>query len=302
MTTYRELWQKLLTVYDEGEAKAVVTWLMDVCFHLLLSDLIGGALERLTETDSQRLEQMMQRLAQGEPVQYVAGRTEFCGHWFHVEPGVLIPRPETEELCEWVGLPRPLPRRGEPGGFGVRSQLPSLGGVGGGSILDIGTGSGCIAISLALGMPEAQVTAWDISAEALRIASDNAKRLGANVSFKQQNALTPPQDTDCWDIIVSNPPYVCDNERQQMHSGVLDHEPHQALFVPNDDPLLFYRAIGQYASKALRRGGSLYFEINPLYHEPLCRLLKELGFSDITTKTDQFGKQRMVKGVKTASD
>ena len=280
MTTYRELWQKLLTVYDEGEAKAVVTWLMDVCFHLSLSDLIGGALERLTETDNQRLEQMMQRLAQGEPVQYVAGRTEFCGHWFHVEPGVLIPRPETEELCEWVGLPR----------------------LGGCSILDIGTGSGCIAISLALGMPEAQVTAWDISPKALRIASENAKRLGANVSFLQRDALTPPQDTDCWDIIVSNPPYVCDNERQQMHSGVLDHEPHQALFVPDDDPLLFYRAIGQYASKALRRGGSLYFEINPLYHEPLCRLLKELGFSEITTKTDQFGKQRMVKGIKTASD
>ena len=280
MTTYRELWQKLLTVYDEGEAKAVVTWLMDVCFHLSLSDLIGGALERVTEKDSQRLEQMMQRLAQGEPVQYVAGRTEFCGHWFHVEPGVLIPRPETAELCEWVSLPR----------------------LGGGLILDIGTGSGCIAISLALRMPEAQVTAWDISPEALRIASENAKRLGANVSFLQQDALTPPQDTDCWDIIVSNPPYVCDNERQQMHSSVFDHEPHQALFVPDDDPLLFYRAIGQYASKALRHGGSLYFEINPLYHEPLCRLLEEQGFSDITTKTDQFGKQRMVKGVKTASD
>ena len=278
MTSYRELWQRLLTVYDEREAKAVVTWLMDVGFHLSLADMLGGALEHLTTEDTQQLEQMMQRIEKGEPVQYVVGRTEFCGHWFHVEPGVLIPRPETEELCQWI--------------FADVSPSRFT------RILDIGTGSGCIAITLALSIHEAKVTAWDNSVKALHIASENAKNLNADICFLQQDALTPPIDTDCWDIIVSNPPYVCNSERQQMHDSVLSYEPHQALFVPDDDPLLFYRSIGQYASMALRHGGNLFFEINPVYRELLCRLLEELGYKDIKTNNDQYGKCRMVKATR----
>jgi len=278
MMNYRELWQRLLTVYDEGEAKAVVTWLMDVGFHLSLADLLGGALERLTVEEQRQLEQMMKRLEQGEPVQYVTGRTEFCGHWFHVAPGVLIPRPETEELCQWIISDAHCSEHH--------------------TILDIGTGSGCIAVTLALDMQDSQVTAWDISQEALHIASENAQKLGAGICLVQQDALRPPQDTCCWDVIVSNPPYVCYSERLQMHNSVLDHEPHQALFVPDDDPLLFYRAIGQYASKALRNGSSLYFEINPRHHEQLCWLLEQQGFKDITTKNDQYGKCRMVKATR----
>lgn len=275
-TTYRNLWERLTTVYDVGEAKSVVRWLLDVSFQLTLADVLGGALERLSAGDKQRLKQMMLRLEQGEPVQYVAGQTEFCGRWLHLEPGVLIPRPETEELCRWI-----------LGG----NHHPS-------SILDIGTGSGCIAITLALELEGAKVMAWDISPEVLHIASENARRLDANVDFRRQDALLPPSDADCWDIIVSNPPYVCDSERQQMHIGVLGHEPHQALFVPDGDPLRFYRAIGRYASTALCRGGSLYFEINPLYHSPLCQLLEEQGFKDISTQNDQFGKCRMVRAIR----
>ncbi len=170
------------------------------------------------------------------------------------------------------------------------------------SILDIGTGSGCIACTLAAELPEAEVTAWDISEEALAIARENARRTHVHVSFEQVDILDPrliaasPQNR--YQVIVSNPPYICQKEQATMERHVLDHEPHLALFVPDDDPLLFYRAIARYASLSLTPGGSLYFEINPLYATELSALLSAMSYHDIEIRNDQFGKPRMIKATR----
>jgi len=273
---YETLWHRLTGIYDTDEAKAIVRWLLDVRFGLSLTDIVCGKIDELSETECDVLERMMQRLETGEPVQYVAGVAEFCGHRFQVEPGVLIPRPETAELCQWISQGDGLPVT---------------------SVLDIGTGSGCIAITLALEMPEAKVTAWDISEEALSIAQKNAETLGAEVTFEQRDILNISTDS-CFDIIVSNPPYVCQKETATMEKHVLEHEPHLALFVPDDNPLLFYRAIAQYAKEALKPNGLLYFELNPLYANDLSEMLSVMSWHDITLKQDQFGKQRFLKAKK----
>ena len=274
---YETLWHRLTGIYDTDEAKAIVRWLLDMRFGLSLADIVCEKIDELSETECDALEGMMQRLETGEPVQYVAGVAEFCGRPFHVEPGVLIPRPETGELCQWIS------QENRPS---VTSQ-----------ILDVGTGSGCIAITLALEMPEAKVTAWDISEEALSIAQKNAEVLGANVTFEQRDILNISTDS-CFDLIVSNPPYVCQKEAATMEKHVLEHEPHLALFVPDDNPLLFYRAIAQYATTALKPNGLLYFELNPLYANDLSEMLSMMSWHDITLKQDQFGKQRFLKAKK----
>jgi release factor glutamine methyltransferase len=215
-------------------------------------------------------------------VQYVLGEAEFCGRLFHVAPGVLIPRPETQELCQWMIAT-------------LRSYPTPL------SILDIGTGSGCIACTLAAEIPEADVTAWDISETALAIARENAKRTNVHVMFRQVDALQLPANpvppATHYDLIVSNPPYICERERTAMAPNVLDHEPPLALFVPDDDPLLFYRAIADYARKSLKPGGSLFFEINPLYTQELQALLRAMSYQTIETRNDQFGKPRMIRAI-----
>ncbi|MDY5490912.1 MAG: HemK family protein methyltransferase [Prevotella sp.] len=165
------------------------------------------------------------------------------------------------------------------------------------SILDIGTGSGCIAITVALALPQARVTAWDISTDALAIAAGNAHRLGASVRFEHQDALSAPDDEERWDVIVSNPPYICDKERADMSDNVLSYEPELALFVPDSDPLLFYRAIARYASKALKPGGRLLFETNTAYVHEVAQTMANEGFTAIEVRNDCFGKPRMVKGV-----
>lgn len=164
------------------------------------------------------------------------------------------------------------------------------------SILDIGTGSGCIAITVALALPQAHVTAWDISTDALTIAAGNAHRLGASVRFEHQDALSAPDDEERWDVIVSNPPYICDRERADMSDNVLSYEPELALFVPDSDPLLFYRAIARYASKALKPGGRLLFETNTAYAHEVAQAMADEGFTAIEVRNDCFGKPRMVKG------
>lgn len=218
----------------------------------------------------------MVRLEKGEPVQYVIGVADFCGRQFKVAPGVLIPRPETAELCDAI----------------ISSRQSA-----GGDILDIGTGSGCIAIILALEMPEARVTAWDISDEALRIAEENAKELEAKVNFQRQDALNISL-TSKYDVIVSNPPYIEPKERDGMAKNVLDYEPELALFAPEDNPIIFYQSIGDYAWKSLNPGGELYFELNPLTAESVGDYLCQLGFSEVTFRQDQFGKQRFLKAKK----
>ena len=282
--TYNELWRQLTQVYDDYEAKAIARMVYEVRFGLMPSDLFIGKDTQLSTDDQKLLAEITQRLLTGEPVQYVLGEAEFGGWTFHVEPGVLIPRPETYELCQWIMEER----------RGKKEEGRNT------SILDIGTGSGCIACTLAAELADAEVTAWDISDDALRIATENAKRTNVHVSFEKVDVLNTSllnreRPATGLDIIVSNPPYICNKERATMERNVLEHEPELALFVPDDDPLLFYRTIARFAAKALNPSGALYFEINPLYVSEMQQMLSEEGFSHTEIRNDQFGKQRFTK-------
>lgn len=282
--------------------------LLEDLFSLSFADILCGATEHISDADTLRLQQSVARLLDSEPLQYVTGTAFFCGHPFHVAPGVLIPRPETEWIVDTaVNL--------------VMSSAPR--------ILDIGTGSGCIAtsISLALADRHCYTEAWDISEDALRIAADNAARLGAEVEFRRRDALRLEEDIPAeekleedlpaeekleaeqggaealrdsasWDIIVSNPPYICNREAADMHANVLRHEPHLALFVPDTDPLLFYRAIARYAMRSLRKGGWLLFECNTLYAHDTAQMASDMGFATSVVEDDCFGKPRFVKAQK----
>ena len=272
--------------------------LLEDLFCLSFADILCGATEHLSDADTLRLQQSVARLLDTEPLQYVTGKAFFCGHPFHVAPGVLIPRPETEWIVDTaVNL--------------VTSSAPR--------ILDIGTGSGCIAtsISLALADRHCHTEAWDISEDALRIAADNAERLGAEVKFRRHDALRLEEDfpaeenqggaealsdtnaaAESWNIIVSNPPYICNREAADMHANVLRHEPHLALFVPDTDPLLFYRAIARYAMRSLRKGGWLLFECNMLYAHDTAQMASDMGFATSVVEDDCFGKPRFVKAQK----
>lgn len=285
--SYEELRKRLTSVYDEREAQAVARWVLDEAFGLSLTDICCGKVSQLSADDARRLEAMTRRLEQAEPVQYVLGHAPFAGHSFEVSPAVLIPRPETEELVNWAVQSAEA--------ITAAKEQTSL------HILDIGTGSGCIAISVALALPQATVQAWDLSPQALAQARSNAQRLGAQVSFVQQDALQPPHHHACLDMVLSNPPYICQCEAKDMHRNVLAHEPHMALFVPNDDPLRFYRAITRYAVEALRPGGCVLFEINALYAEATRQMMLDEGLSHIETRLDCFGKERFVKGILSGS-
>lgn len=298
--TYNQLWKRLTVIYNEREAQAIVRTVLDALFGMSLTDICLGKVTQLSADDTTRLEKIMQRLEKSEPVQYVLGAEWFAGRLFDVAPGVLIPRPETEELVKWTcdeakekekednskeergKEEKEVSKKGE--------EVPHP------SILDIGTGSGCIAITVALALPQARVTAWDISTDALAIAAGNAHRLGASVRFEHQDALSAPDDEERWDVIVSNPPYICDRERADMSDNVLSYEPELALFVPDSDPLLFYRAIARYASKALKPGGRLLFETNTAYAHEVAQVMADEGFTAIEVRNDCFGKPRMVKG------
>lgn len=279
--TYNELWRKLAPTYGDGEAKAIARMVYEVRFGLTTADLFTGKDTKLSADNKILLREIAQRLLQQEPIQYILGEAEFGGRTFHVEPAVLIPRPETYELCMWI--------LEEGGKRKVEGDY---------NILDIGTGSGCIACTLAAEIPNAEVTAWDISDDALRIASENAKRTNVNVSLEKVDALNIPHSSflfSHFSIIVSNPPYICNKEREAMERNVLEREPELALFVPDNDPLLFYHAIARYAAKALKPEGMLFFEINPLYANEMQQMLSEEGFSQTEVKQDQFGKQRFTK-------
>lgn len=347
--TYNQLWKRLTAIYNEREAQAIVRTVLDALFGMSLTDICLGKVTQLSADDTTRLEKIMQRLEKSEPVQYVLGAEWFAGRLFDVAPGVLIPRPETEDLVKWAcdeakekekednskeergkeekevskkreaqkkeeqPLSSPLKeeeeglRKGEDASKKEEQLLSSLlksnkevskkgEEVPHPSILDIGTGSGCIAITVALALPQARVTAWDISTDALAIAAGNAHRLGASVRFEHQDALSAPDDEERWDVIVSNPPYICDRERADMSDNVLSYEPELALFVPDSDPLLFYRAIARYASKALKPGGRLLFETNTAYTHEVAQVMADEGFTAIEVRNDCFGKPRMVKG------
>ena len=305
MKTYQQLWQSLTPLYDAGEAQAIVRTVLDVKYGMTLTDIICGKVNELSADEGKKLEEIVCRLQKGEPVQYVLGEADFAGRTFRVEPGVLIPRPETAELCQWIEkdmIEKPIVSSGD-------SSEDSPEDSSGNSpqatddarrILDICTGSGCIAITLGLNIPNSEVTGWDISEDALRIAQGNVEMLKArNVRIEYQDALALPKAAEAADLIVSNPPYICEKEKADMEKNVLEHEPSLALFVPDEDPLKFYRAIAEYASSALKSGGALYFEINPIYEKETREMLLKLDFKDIETKEDAFGKKRMMRAKST---
>ena len=324
MKTYQQIWQSLTPLYDAGEAQAIVRTVLDVEYGMTLTDIICGKVNELSADEGRKLEEIIIRLQKGEPVQYVLGEADFAGRPFHVEPGVLIPRPETAELCQWIEEDMAVKSTVSSEDFSEDSPQATDDAR---QILDICTGSGCIAITLGLNIPNSEVTGWDISEDALRIAQGNVEMLKArNVRIEYQNALalqkaaetdnekmkvnadkevvkpkgeakTP--STQKWDMIVSNPPYICEKEKADMEKNVLEHEPSIALFVPDENPLKFYRAIAEYASSALKPGGALYFEINPIYEKETREMLQSLGFKDIETKEDAFGKKRMMRAKST---
>ena len=280
--TYSEIWHRIATSYEDGEARAIARILIEELFGLSYTDIVCGATDQLSADDTLRLDTAVRRIEQGEPLQHVLGYADFCGNHFGVNASVLIPRPETEWLVD----------EGERLMNSASNAAPSAPK----RILDIGTGSGCIAISLKLRLGEAYVEAWDISEEALRTAESNAKALKAEVAFCKRDALRAEESVAHWDLIVSNPPYICDSERANMDDNVLLHEPHTALFVPDDDPLRFYRAIARYALRSLSNGGSLLFECNTRYAEATGKMMREMGFEDVTVNDDCFGLPRFVKG------
>jgi len=227
----------------------------------------------LSVREEQELESILARLHNFEPIQYILGEARFLGRTFRVTPGVLIPRPETEELVEMM----------------LKELSPVS------RVLDVGTGSGCIAISLAKELPESQVTAWDVSGEALSIAAANSKALQASVRFEQRDVLTyEPCVVDCYDVIVSNPPYVTEAEKQEMEHNVLDWEPSLALFVPDTDPLRFYRRIAVLGLEMLTSGGKLYFEINRAFGKDTVAMLCETGYRAVRLQKDISHNDRFV--------
>lgn len=290
--TYDDIWRRLAGVYDQREARAVARMLVEEKFGLSFTDIICGAVETLSDADKQWIEAAVKRLELGEPIQYVLGWAWFAGLKFNVRSGVLIPRPETEWLVDNI-CAHPAPSNDRP----LR-------------ILDIGTGSGCIALSIKQRLPETYVEAWDISTEALSIAADNARSLSLDVVWCQQDALnitpnvlsTTPNDNSVvpdsplWDVIVSNPPYICERERTDMARNVLEHEPSTALFVPDTDPLLFYRAITRYAVGSLNEGGRMLFECNTLYAGDTARMMTDEGMTATQVYDDCFGKPRFAVG------
>lgn len=262
--------------YGPVEGRALYRMVMEECFGLTHTDILLGKDSEISEEQQHRLNEITARLLKNEPIQYILGQAKFYGRLFEVRPGVLIPRPETEVLidaalfvCTSLFSANPSPQ-----------------------VLDIGTGSGCIAVTLALS--GCQVTAMDISDTALDVASENARRLGCDIEFVQDNILLPAKSPKRWDIIVSNPPYVCMSEALKMEPNVLMHEPPKALFVPDTDPLIFYRAIAAYAMSHLQNNGWLIMEINRAFPEETSQLLTAFGFADVSVIPDQYGNPRIV--------
>ena len=285
--TYQELWHRLTPLYDEGEAQAIVRLVLEVQFDITLTDIYTGKVNELSREAEEELEKIISRLERSEPVQYVLGCETFCGRTFHVAPGVLIPRPETEVLCRWIEEDYNRPY------CALQPPAPL-------QVLDVGTGSGCIAVTLAADLRNSAVTAWDISGDALLIARENVHQWQVHVELKMEDALHPSASAmqQQFDIIVSNPPYICDKERTEMKENVLAYEPETALFVLDDDPLRFYRAIAEYGVQALSVDGVLYFETNPLYINDVKEMLNALGYKRVELREDQFGKLRFTKAIR----
>ncbi len=235
--------------------------------------------KKLSTSEEQKFEEAARRLHNQEPIQYIIGETEFYGLKFKVSPRVLIPRPETEELVKWILTD-------------LNTEKNKTF-----SILDIGTGSGCIAVSLAKNIPGAKVSAVDISSEVLKVAKFNAYKNEVEINFIQQDILKPDSLSEEFDVIVSNPPYVREMERKEMQQNVLNFEPALALYVKDEDPLIFYRKIAKLAKNSLFKNGRLYFEVNQYLANDIVDFLKETSF-ETELRKDIYGNFRMLKGIK----
>ena len=276
--------KELSALYDTKE--------IDSLCMIVLAEITGTSSAKIKafpeleipEEQSSKIDQILIRLKTGEPVQYILGHTEFFGLSFKVNPSVLIPRPETEELVEWILDSWRLAIGGWHKPFGI---------------LDIGTGSGCIAISLKKNL-NAEVLAIDISDSALNTAKENAEINDVDVNFIQADILNLKSEigSSKFDIIVSNPPYVTLEDKEQMHLNVTVFEPHNALFVPENDPLIFYKAIADLAANCLKKDGLLFFEINESYGEEMIGLLENRSFINVELRKDMSGKSRMMKAIK----
>lgn len=270
---FKEIIARLEPLYGVGEANAIARRLLEDGYGISRKDLMLNPQMVISTDIEASIRSRLRDLEREKPVQYVVGFEEFLGRRFRVNESVLIPRQETEELVLLVGQE-------------CRADSPLR-------ILDIGTGSGAIAVSLALEFANAEVTAWDISAEALSVAIDNVEALGAKVCFEQVDILNCGACDRKWDVIVSNPPYVLNSEKEYMKSNVTKYEPGVALFVEDDDPLIFYRAIAGFAEGHLNPGGRLYFEINQKFGNEMVELLS--SFESVEVVKDIHGADRIVK-------
>lgn len=272
--TLQEMRRRLTPIYGEGEAKAVIR----AIFHALkgwgATEMVIHEGDDLSPYMREKIEEILKRLEAGEPVQYVVGEAYFYGMDLHVRPGVLIPRPETAELVDMVV---------------ADCQESDL------RVLDVGTGSGAIAIALARNLKFPQVTALDVSPAALDIARENARMLKARIEFVEADVFGWNPVADSFDIIVSNPPYVLESEKKDMADNVLLHEPEEALFVPDADPLRFYNRIARIGREGLAGGGRLYFEINPLCADDLKKMLEEEGYVEVELEKDIHGRMRYAR-------
>ncbi|MBQ6648242.1 MAG: peptide chain release factor N(5)-glutamine methyltransferase [Muribaculaceae bacterium] len=269
--------ENLAGVYDPREIESMTRVIFEDVLLWKPVDIVMRDQEPLPSFFDTKLDGIIDRLLRHEPLQYILGKARFHGHSFAVTPATLIPRPETEQLVDMIVDQNP--------GSDLR-------------VLDIGTGSGCIAISLARALKFAHVTATDISPQALAVAQQNAAALKTRVSFVQQDILTTQAPREAWDIIVSNPPYITMSERSAMERNVLDYEPGSALFVPDDNPMLYYRPIAAYASLALASAGRLYLEINRAMGSQVVQTLQQAGLKNIQLHNDFNGNPRFATATK----
>jgi len=298
----------LIKLYDANESEAITLMAVSEICNLSNAKIKAFPELELSNQHAEKLAGTLIQLKTGKPIQYILGKTEFYGLPFYVNPSVLIPRPETEELVQWV-----ISSVGSDQWAVDGRQLAVGSGQLAGNILDIGTGSGCIAISLKKNLSQFSVTGIDISETALQTAKENAELNNVDVEFIKADILSPQTPftlhlapctsdhallTTHYSLIVSNPPYVTLMDKEQMHSNVTDFEPHSALFVPEDDPLIFYKAIADFATTNLVENGLLFFELNEGYANETMKLLADRGFKNIELRKDMSGRDRMVKAIK----
>ena len=266
--------QSLHSLYPPSEIKALIGLLLEKKFGIRMLDVYMDKDIQFLPEQAKELEDILRRLRDNEPIQYILGEADFCGFSFRVNSHVLIPRPETAELVGWI-----------------LDDLPdtSL------RILDIGTGSGCIPIALSRRCPQAELLAWDISSEALEVARENNRLHGTSVRFERQDIFAPVKETEYFDVVVSNPPYITASEKKEMERNVLDWEPGLALFVPDEDPLVFYRRIAELGKTLLAPTGTLYLEINRTYGGQIRTMLEGLGYGLVELRKDLSGNDRMIK-------